>query len=490
MNAICFGGGGLVGTAKALGHLIGLDQVVRTPDDRHELTKSFFDYMAEAGVQLRELEGRLDEVFDRMPADVRNGRADHAPRYFKVATGISGGSLLASGLISGLPLVELVRETLTFPVYYYFRPDWKEYLRGLKHLPLVPLRALKILAEDVRRGPERSPLTTRERGRKFLPYLRRASRLGFELLTAWQDILPRALFSGEGLSDYVEELAARHGMTNSFEEIHKSGKHLFVIAERFNTVATLSAPHEPDSTIYFGLPPYDKIPVSHAIRASCSIPGLTTPYSFADPARGGRVFDLVDGAIGKTIGRRLIMEQMKVQCVVTINPIVPYNGPLNNILDHTEQLYRKLIYSRLKAVESYLDPSVKERTIHLESRPDDFFYNMFRLDKMKDGLFEGYYQTLKYAAENYVLMNERLKKGGMILIPRTEIFRLVTKSTVVRERAYILKSARLEHGSLRRRLGGLMASAIGSGEEAPRPPADPAGAPDAPLGQPVDEGQR
>ena len=74
LNAICFGGGGLVGTAKALGHLVGFDQIVREPSARNELKKSFFDYMAVAGVPLRELEPRLDEVFDRMPAHVRSTR--------------------------------------------------------------------------------------------------------------------------------------------------------------------------------------------------------------------------------------------------------------------------------------------------------------------------------------------------------------------------------------------------------------------------------
>lgn len=474
LNAICFGGGGLVGTAKAMGHLVGLDQILREPDDRGELKRSFFDYMAEAGVQLKELEGRLDDVFDRMPPDVRNGRADHVSRYFKVATGISGGSLLASGIVSGLPLVELIREGLTFPVTSYFRPDFKEYLRGLKHLPLVPLRILRILADDIRRGSE----SHAPRSRRTLSYLRRISRLSFELLTAWQDILPRALFTGEGISEYVEELSARHGLANSFQDVRERGKYLFIIAERFNAAQTLSAPHEPDTTIYFGMPPYDTTPVSHAIRASCSIPGITTPYAFVDHARGGRTYDLADGAIGKTIGRRQIIEAMKIDCVVTVNPIVPYNGPLNNILDHTEQLYRKLIYSRLKAVEAYLDPSVRERTIHLESRPEDFFYNMFRLDKMKEGLFEGYYQTLKYAAENYVIMNDRLKKGGMCLIPRTEIFRLVTKSSTVRERAYILKNHRIEKSSFRKKLGGIVASAIGGEEQTARPPA-PADVPPA-----------
>ena len=142
---------------------------------------------------------------------------------------------------------------------------------------------------------------------------------------------------------------------------------------------------------------------------------------------------------------------------------MPYSGPLPTILDNMEQLYRKLIYSRLKAVEAYLEPEVKERTIHLESKPEDFFYNMLRVDKMKEGLFEGYYQTLKYSAENYVMMNDRLRRGGLCLIPRTEIFRLVTKSSTVRERAYIIKEQRLERGSFRRRLGSALTGALGRG---------------------------
>lgn len=465
LNAICFGGGGLVGTAKALGHLVGFDQIVREPSARNELKKSFFDYMAAAGVPLRELEPRLDEVFDRMPAHVRSGRSDHVSRYFEVAVGISGGSLLASGLVSGLPLVELIRECLTFPVNYYFVPDFKEYLRGLRYLPLVPFRVTKLVANDLRRGPERLSPNARRRGRRTLPYIRRYSRLACELLTAFHDILPRGLFSGDGIVRYIEELSARYGLANNFQTVRDSGRHLFVIAERFNAAQTLSNPSDPSTTIYFGEAPYDQIPVSHAIRASCSIPGITTPYSYKDPGRDGKVYDLVDGAIGKTIGRRRILENLPIDCVVTVNPIVPYTGQLENVLDNMEQLYRKLIYSRLKAVESYIGEDIKERSIHLESKPQDFFYNMLRVDKMKEGLFEGYYQTLKYCAENYVMINDRLRRGGLCLIPRTEIFRLVTQSSTVRERAFILKEQRLERGSFRRRLGGALSSAIQGWEE-------------------------
>jgi hypothetical protein len=451
LNAICFGGGGLVGTAKALGHLVGLDQLIRDPSCRNELKPSFFDYMADAQVPLRECEARLDEVFALIPPDVRNGRRDHLPRYFKVACGISGGSFLASGVVSGIPIVELVREALTFPVTAYFTPDVKEYLRGMKRLPLVPLKVAKVIANDLRRGPER---VYRGKGSRWaMPIIRRAARLGFELLATTQDILPRGLFTGEGIEHYIEDMEKRFGLANTFEEVRERGRYLFIIAERFNASRLLSAPpDEPDSTIYFGLPPYDKTPVSRAIRASCSIPGVTTPLAFEDGPRGGKLYDLVDGAIGKTIGRRTIMNTLPIEVVVTINPIVPYNGPLNNIFDHMEQLYRKLIYSRLKAVENHIEDEVKARTIHLESKPDEFFYNMLRLDKMKEGLFEGYYQTLKYLAENYVEIGEKLRRGGLCLVPRTEIFKLVTKSSVVRERAYILKENNKERASLPRRL--------------------------------------
>jgi len=466
LNALCFGGGGLVGTSKALGHLVGLDQLVREPHTREELKPSFFDYMAQAGVPLRDLETRLDEVLRIIPPETLNGRTDHVTRYFKVASGISGGSLLAAGVVSGLPLVELIRECLTFPVNYYFRPDFKEYWRGLKNTPLVPLKVLKTLALDLRRGRERVSSGVIGPGREHLEYLRRFSRLACELLTAFQDILPRAVFTGEGITEYVEELSGRYGLANSFKEIRDQGKYLFIIAERFNSVYHLSSPSDPQTSIYFGMEPYDKLSVAEAIRCSCSIPGITTPMSFTDHARGGRVYDLGDGAIGKTIGRRRILAELPVDCLVTINPIVPYNGSLNNLFDHMEQLYRKLIYSRLKAVEAHLDPSISERTIHLESRPDDFFYNMLRLDKMKEGLFEGYYQTLKYCAENYVTLNDRLARGGLCLVPRTEIFRLVTSSSTVRERAYIIRGQRLERGSVRRKLGSAISAAL-TGWETP-----------------------
>ena len=468
MNAICFGGGGLVGTAKALGHLLGLDQLIRDPTCRNELKPSFFDYMAEAQVPLRECESRLDEVFALIPPDVRAGRRDHLPRYFKVACGISGGSFLAAGLVSGIPIVELVREALTFPITAYFTPDVKEYLRGVKRLPLVPFKVAKALANDFSRGPER---VYRGRGasRWALPLIRRGARLAFELLATTQDVLPRGIFSGEGIETYIEDLEKRFGLANSFAEVRERGRYLFIISERFNASKNLSQPDEPDSTIYFGMPPYDTTPVSRAIRASCSIPGVTTPVSFVDHARGGKHYDLVDGAIGKTIGRRTIMESLPIEVVVTVNPIVPFNGPLNNIFDHMEQLYRKLIYSRLRAVESHIEEDIRKRTIHIESKPDEFFYNMLRLDKMKEGLFEGYYQTLKYFAENYVDIGERLRRGGLCLVPRTEIFKLVTKSSTVRERAYILKESHQERASLAKRITLSVQQAFGRRDPRPTP---------------------
>jgi hypothetical protein len=466
LNAICFGGGGLVGTSKALGHLVGLDQLIRDPSCRNELKPSFFDYMADAQVPLKDCEARLDEVFALIPPDVRNGRRDHLPRYFRVACGISGGSFLASGLVSGIPIVELIREALTFPVTMYFAPDVKEYLRGIKRLPLVPLKVAKVIANDLKRGPES---VYRGRGSRWsMPIIRRTARLAFELIATTQDILPRGLFTGEGIEHYIEELEKRFGLANTFAEVRERGRYLFIIAERFNASRNLSSgADEPDSTIYFGLPPYDNIPVSRAIRASSSIPGVTTPLPFVDGPRGGKVYDLVDGAIGKTIGRRKIMDTLPIEVVVTINPIVPFNGPLNNIFDHMEQLYRKLIYSRLKAVENHIEDEVKARTIHVESKPDEFFYNMLRLDKMKEGLFEGYYQTLKHFAENYVEIGEKLRPGNLCLIPRTEIFKLVTKSSVVRERAYILKEQRQERASLPRRVSSAVSSLFAKADPHP-----------------------
>ena len=109
VNALAFGGGGLVGTAKSLGHLVGLDQLIRDPASKNELKKSFFDYMAEAGVSLEQLEARFSEVEDVMPPEVRSGQCDHLPRHFKLCAGISGGSFLAAAICSEMSTVSQFR---------------------------------------------------------------------------------------------------------------------------------------------------------------------------------------------------------------------------------------------------------------------------------------------------------------------------------------------------------------------------------------------
>lgn len=455
INAIAFGGGGLVGTAKSLGHLVGLDQVVRSPDARKEVKKSFFDYMADAGVDIEQLEERFDEVVSRMPAEVRSGQADHIGRYFKLCAGISGGSFLATGVCSEMPLLDLIREMVHFPFTSYFRPDVGEYVRALKRAPRVPFNVLKAAIREARTGGLAGP----NEG-WLVPVLRRASRLGFEMLGATQEILPRGIFTGQGLEDYIDRLSVQQGMANSFQDVRDRGRHLLIIAERFNTANRLTERGNASTAVYFGAPPHDTVKISRAIRASCSIPGITTPVEYVDPEFGNTRFLLVDGAIGKTIGRRRLFLDYDIGVVITINPIVPYIGNLENIIDNMEQLYRKLIYSRLKAVESHIEPEVAERTIHIESNPDEFFFNMLRLDKIKEGLFEGYFQTLRTAAEHYRSMEERLALGGLCMIPREAIVDKLHSNTTTRERARILRRQVMEREGVSTQVGNAIGEMI------------------------------
>jgi len=461
VNALCFGGGGLVGTSKSLGHLLGLDQLVRDPSSQKELKKSFFDYMVEAGVGLDNLEARFLEVMESMPAESQHHDGDHISRYFNLCLGISGGSLLAAGVASGLPLNALINEVIHFPVTKYFQPDFMEYFRVAKNLPKIPLNLLRVAYKEARNGLQRGPGEG-----LLLPTLRRISRVGFEFFAATGELLPRGLFSGEGIEDYIEELGRRYGFCNSFDDVNASGRHLRIIAERFNTANRLGDFGTEASAVYFGAPPHDRVPLSWAIRASCSIPGITTPTEYCDPERGGTRYQLVDGAIGKTIGRRRIFNDFDVGVAIAINPIVPYIGQLDSIIDNMEQLYRKLIYSRLKAVEGHIEPEVARRTIHIESNPDDFFYNMLRFDKMKEGLFEGYFQTLQTCGKRYAEMEEKLARGGLCLIPRNEIFRILNNNSLTRERTKILRRAEMSKEGLGVQLGDAFGELIRANEDA------------------------
>lgn len=461
VNALAFGGGGLVGTAKAIGHLIGLDQVIRDSSCRNELKKSFFDYMVEAGVELNQLEARFEEVVQRMPPEVRSGQRDHITRYFKLCCGISGGSLLATFVSSELPLIDLIREAIYFPVTYYFRPDVKEYLRAARNIPKIPLNILKLAAKEFHGHVDRGPSEG-----FFPPFIRRCSRFAFELMGCAQDILPRGLFTGEGLEEYIETMSQRYGLRNSFHDIRARGRTLLIIAERFNTADRLSELGSPTTAIYFGASPHDTVPVSKAIRASCSIPGITTPMEYRDPERGNTRFLLVDGAIGKTIGRRRLFLEYDVGVAITINPIVPYIGQLDNFVDAMEQLYRKLIYSRLKAVENHIEPDIDKRTIHIESNPDEFFFNMLRLDKIKEGLFEGYFQTLRFCAENYLTIKDKLVLGDLCLIPRQDIFDKLHSNALTRERTKILRRQVLDRENVGVQLGSALGDFIQPSEGA------------------------
>jgi predicted acylesterase/phospholipase RssA len=455
VNALCFGGGGLVGTGKAVGHLIGLDQVIRDHDSRRELTKSFFDYMVEAGVPLNALEARFEEVVNRMPPEVRSGQRDHISRYFKLCCGISGGSFIATAVVSELPMVDLIREAVHFPFTSYFRPDLPEYFRAAKNLPKVPLNLLKLAFKEMHLRFEKG-----QNESLIVPVIRRFAKFGFELASVAQDVLPRGIFTGEGIEEFIVRLSKQYGLRNSFKDVRARGRHLLVIAERFNTAARLSDPASASTAIYFGEPPHDTIPVSTAIRASCSIPGITTPLEYCDPERGGTRFLLVDGAIGKTIGRRRLFLNHDIGVAITINPIVPYIGELNNFVDCIEQLYRKLIYSRLKAVEGHIEEEIGKRTIHIESNPDEFFFNMLRLDKIKEGIFEGYYQTLKFCAENYLSIKERLAFGDLCMIPREEIFARLNNNALTRERAKLLRRQVMEQQNVGVQLGSALGDFI------------------------------
>ena len=100
--------------------------------------------------------------------------------------------------------------------------------------------------------------------------------------------LPVALFSNEGIQDYLEKAFSRRGRTDDFRRLRQK---FFVVATDVET----------GRRVVFGDQGMDHIPISLAVQASTAVPGLYQPVEVE-----GRV--CVDGVLLKTMHASVALE--------------------------------------------------------------------------------------------------------------------------------------------------------------------------------------
>ena len=270
---------------------------------------------------------------------------------FDVYVGTSAGSFVASMLANGVSPEEMMQVINSdddmglqdLDLDKVLKPN---YLGFLAKGAALPLRTLELLRSLVRIG-------------EFS-----AMDIGVGLAES----LPTGLYSGSGLSDYVEEALSDAGRVNDFRLLEHE---LYLTATDLDTC----------ERIVFGEEEWSDVPISKAVECSTCLPIVYKPVDLK-----GRQF--VDGGIRSTTNVDIAVEK-GAKFIVVVNPLVPYVNDFETTIPTVtgrrvrrvsdmglpaiaNQTFRLIAHARLhQAVEQWQEKYPGVDIILLEPEPND-----------------------------------------------------------------------------------------------------------------------
>jgi hypothetical protein len=151
------------------------------------------------------------------------------------------------------------------------------------------------------------------------------------------EALPTGLYSGSGLSDYVEEALTVDGRVNDFRLLENE---LYLTATDLDTC----------ERIVFGEEGWTDVPISKAVECSTCLPIVYKPVDLK-----GRQF--VDGGIRSTTNVDIAVEK-GAKLIIVVNPLVPY-------VNDFEKTIPTVFGRRVRRVSDMGLPAIANQTFRL-----------------------------------------------------------------------------------------------------------------------------
>lgn len=291
---------------------------------------------------------------------------------FDLFVGVSGGAFVTSLLANGLSPVELYDAVASRVV----RP------LGVSAAPLFRLGLSELL--------RRSTRAPRVLSRALWTTITSEGRNMADLALSLFELLPSGLLDTSGLQEFLADLFARPGRTDSFTRLRRE---LYIVAVDLDRAEAVA----------FGEKGAPRVPISKAVQASIALPGLYRPVRI-----GGR--DYVDGGVKKTAHINLAI-QHGADLVIVVNPLVPLKADqsmrarlggrlsekgVSYVLD---QVLRIMLHGRMEyGLERYSREHPEVDVLVLQPTRDDmrmFSYNIMRYGARRVVAEHGYRTALE-----------------------------------------------------------------------------------------------
>jgi NTE family protein len=311
-----------------------------------------------------------------------------------IYVGISAGGVIAAGLANGITPHEMCRifiesdaaesdPSLTFKPEMLMKPAVKEFRKRLFSIP-------GLLAASLFR------------------YIRRAGKTSLpDSFERMKEALPTGILSNDEIHDFLKSTFSIGRRSNDFRLLSRK---LVIVATDLDS----------GMSVKFGTPGWDHIPISVAVQASTSVPGLFPPVEI-----NGRQF--VDGALRKTMHASIALEE-DVDVLFCLNPLVPYHsgtmhgpgrlaaGGLVNVLSQT---LRAILHSRLEAGMANYTATYPNTDIFLlqpsQQDTEMFFTNIFSYSNRRRMCENAYQNTRLMLWENREEISRKLERHGLRL---------------------------------------------------------------------------